>query len=172
MAGDLEAFRALYDRHFPAVLGYAAVRVGRVVAEDVVGETFAVAWGTRSSFRPEATSVRPWLYGIATVLLQRHQAAERRWQRGMRAVSTPGHATATEQPAGFDAIDPMLARALARLTRPERAVLLLVSIGELRVGEAADALGITPAAARVRLHRARARMVTALDGDATTKDTP
>jgi RNA polymerase sigma-70 factor (ECF subfamily) len=45
--------------------------------------------------------------------------------------------------------------AMDRLSSGERAVLELVALDGLSVGEAAAALGIRPVTARVRLHRAR-----------------
>jgi RNA polymerase sigma-70 factor, ECF subfamily len=44
------------------VLVFAMRRAGREVAEDVVAETFAVAWRRRDCMPEEAL---PWLYAIA-----------------------------------------------------------------------------------------------------------
>jgi len=52
--------------------------------------------------------------------------------------------------------------ALAALTEAEREVLLLVAWEGLTPTEAAEALGLTPVAARSRLHRARTRAQAAL----------
>jgi RNA polymerase sigma-70 factor (ECF subfamily) len=51
-----------------------------------------------------------------------------------------------------------LYQAMDRLSSNERAVLELVALDGLEVSEAAQALGIRPVAARVRLHRARSHL--------------
>jgi RNA polymerase sigma-70 factor (ECF subfamily) len=48
--------------------------------------------------------------------------------------------------------------ALAGLAEPDRELLMLIGWEELTPSEAARALGITPFAARTRLHRARRRL--------------
>ena len=53
--------------------------------------------------------------------------------------------------------------ALAVLTDSDRELLLLVGWEGLSQAEAATALGISPGAARVRLHRARKRALSALE---------
>lgn len=58
---------------------------------------------------------------------------------------------------------PALEEALARLTRSEREVLELVAYDGLSPTEAANALEITPNAARLRLSRARRAVRTYLD---------
>jgi RNA polymerase sigma factor (sigma-70 family) len=45
-----------------------------------------------------------------------------------------------------------------RLPAAERAVLELVALDELSLAEAADAAGVRPVTARVRLHRARRKL--------------
>lgn len=44
--GDHEhdRFKAMYDEHYPAVLRYAARRVGTEAARDIAAETFLTAW--------------------------------------------------------------------------------------------------------------------------------
>jgi RNA polymerase sigma-70 factor (ECF subfamily) len=39
-----DRFQALYERHYGAVLRYAARRVGAEAAADVAAETFLTAW--------------------------------------------------------------------------------------------------------------------------------
>jgi RNA polymerase sigma-70 factor, ECF subfamily len=41
---DTERFTALYDEHFARVWAYVVGRLGRQAAEEVVSDTFAVAW--------------------------------------------------------------------------------------------------------------------------------
>ena len=66
-----ERFGAVFDRHATAIHGYIARRLGRDAADDLVAETFLVAFRQRASYHPDQPSARPWLYGIATRLISR-----------------------------------------------------------------------------------------------------
>ena len=77
--GDRDAFRAFYERHVGAVLGYVAGRVGPAAAEDLASETFVEAWNARSRFDPRMRSARPWLYGIAPHVCRNLTRSQRRY---------------------------------------------------------------------------------------------
>ena len=47
-----ERFGAVFDRHAAAIHGYVARRLGRVAADDLVAETFLVAFRQRGSYDP------------------------------------------------------------------------------------------------------------------------
>jgi len=51
-----------------------------------------------------------------------------------------------------------MSRALEQLRPRDREVLLLVATGDLSVSDVASVLRISPAAAKMRLHRARSRL--------------
>lgn len=93
------AFSELYDRHATTIHRYAARRGGTQVADDVMSETFLVAFERRSDFDTARESAEPWLYGIATTLLKQHARQEARAWKGLlaenrsssrAAYSTPG----------------------------------------------------------------------------------
>jgi len=165
------ALTRLYDQHARELHRYLARRLDPATADDLVAETFLVAWQQRRQYRPERGSVRAWLYGIATNLLRRHARTEARAWRAMardggrRAVADGPVAVATRRidarvAAGW------LAGALGGLRDEERDVLLLVAWAGLRPVEVAEALGVNVATVRTRLHRAR----TALRGCLTKED--
>lgn len=84
-------FAVLFDRHAAAVHQYARRRAGSGVADDVMAETFLVAFDKRHRFDPAVINARPWLLGIATRLLARHARAEsRRWAAYARAAPRAG----------------------------------------------------------------------------------
>ena len=72
-------------------------------------------------------------------------------------VSTPRRHRSLPNPALE--LDPELEAALATLSATDREALLLVAWEDLTPGAAAASLGISPAAFRVRLHRARRRVL-------------
>jgi DNA-directed RNA polymerase specialized sigma24 family protein len=78
-----ERFGVVFDRHAAAIHGYIARRLGRDAADDLVGETFLVAFGRRGGYDPEQPSARPWLYGIATRLVSRRRRDEVRFFRAI-----------------------------------------------------------------------------------------
>ncbi|AIV38364.1 RNA polymerase sigma factor [Streptomyces sp. R1] len=167
-----EAFAALFDRHADAVHRYVARRLGGEVADDLVAETFTIAFQQRHRYDPArgaGTDARPWLFGIATNLAGRHRRAEARRFRAMARVPAPADhdepmADRAEDRVVARAVRRELAAALAALPARHRDVLLLVAWGDLGYGEAAQALGIPVGTVRSRLHRARGKLREALGG--------
>jgi DNA-directed RNA polymerase specialized sigma24 family protein len=91
-AADPPAFGLLFERHAVIVHGYLARRAGRDVADDVLSEVFLVAFERRASFDLRATTARPWLLGIATVLLRSYARREARHLRvAARAAEVDAH---------------------------------------------------------------------------------
>ncbi len=152
-------FAGLYRRHAPGVFRYALFLCGdRMQAEDIVSETFVRVWGARD--RVDLSSVRSYLLAIArNVFLQgvRRRRREGPLEDGMaEAVADP-----SPRPDASHQVSAELARAMAALaTLPEsdRSALLLRVDEELGYDDIATILGITPVAARVKVHRARARL--------------
>jgi RNA polymerase sigma-70 factor, ECF subfamily len=148
-------FEGLFRDNYAAVRAYALRRASGDVAQDVVAETFLVAW--RRLDDPLA-----WLYGVARRVL----ANERR-SAGRRAALEGRLATAAV-PAG--PADPaqsvgdagLLRTAMARLSDRHREALMLVAWEGLFGARAARAAGCSRAAFAVRLHRARARLAAEL----------
>ncbi len=155
-------FAAVFDRHHAAVHGYLARRLGSDLADELAAEAFAVAFAKRKRYDASFESARPWLFGIATRLVQRHW---RREERELRAYSrtgvdpcSPSHDERATERAGAAAAGPALAAALAALSREERDVLLLHAWAELGYPEIAEALSIPPGTVKSRLNRARTRV--------------
>src|SRR5690348_5664901 len=71
-------FRSLYQAHYQAIAAYARRRVAPSEAEDVVADTFLVAW-RRFDDAPSGDQTLPWLYGVARkVISQRLRTTRRR----------------------------------------------------------------------------------------------
>lgn len=161
-----EAFGAVFDRYYAQIHGYVARRLGYSDADDIAANTFLIAFGRRESYDPARTDARPWLYGIASNLVsQQYRAEKRRYRALARAeVSLPTAGPADQVAARVDAhsLRGSLAAALARLSKPDRDVLLLVAWAELTSAQAGEALGIPAGTARSRLHRARRKVREAL----------
>jgi len=79
----VEDFAAIYERYFVEIYRYIAGRLGRDVADDLAAETFLVAYRKRDRLDPARGHVRPWLYGIATILVGQHRRQETRRYRAL-----------------------------------------------------------------------------------------
>jgi RNA polymerase sigma factor (sigma-70 family) len=154
---DGDAFAALFELHRDRVYHRALGLVGTVHdAEDVTAAAFFELWRKRGSVRVVAGSVLPWLL-VTTVNLSRNvhrsTARYRRFLVGLpRADSSPG-----PDLEHLDTRD-RLASSLRKLQPVDAALFVLTVLEDVPLIQAADTVGLRPATARVRLHRARARL--------------
>src|ERR687890_2679167 len=87
--GDAEAFPPLYDRHSHAAFSLAYRVMGeRQAAEDLVQDAFLKLWRSATSYRPERSGVRTWLFSIVRnrgIDQLRSHASRRRTQDRLEA---------------------------------------------------------------------------------------
>jgi len=163
-----EQFTVLFRRHAPHIQRYVVRRLGQDAADDIVAETFLLAFRQRDSYDQARADARPWLYGIATNLIGRHRRAEIRLYRalartGADPVMEPFTDRIDDQVSAGTA-SRRLAAGLARLPEELRDTLLLVVWSGLSYEEAAAALGVPVGTVRSRVSRARSRLRRALGG--------
>jgi RNA polymerase sigma factor (sigma-70 family) len=155
-----ERFEMLFKRHAPVIQRYVVRRLGADAADDIVAETFLLAFRQRGDYDTARGNVLPWLYGIATNLLGRHRRDEIRLYRALaRTGIDPVIAPFTDQVderVTATAASRRLAEALTGLKAAYRDALLLVAWGGLTYEETAAALGIPAGTVRSRISRARA----------------
>lgn len=155
----MDELEALYRQHASAIFRFAWGLCGdRASAEDLVSETF-VRLLIRSP-RIETHTALAYLLAIARNV---HLSGWRRRRRELpleedRAVPEPDLAGRLDARVRLEAV----LKALAQLPEGERAALLLRADHGLPYDEIAAALGISLSAARVRVHRARIHLTTAL----------
>ncbi|MFI6293777.1 RNA polymerase sigma factor [Nonomuraea sp. NPDC050790] len=163
---DPEAFAELFDRYSGMLYRYVVKRLGPEPAEDLVGDTFLVAFSRRRSYDTGYTDARPWLFGILTKLISRHHRSEAARYRALRRAPLDGdvESPADRVAAGVSAqaARPELAAALADLPAKDRDVLLLIAWGDLTYDEVARALDIPIGTVRSRLNRGRRKVRAAL----------
>lgn len=136
---------------------------------DLVAETFLVALQAAGRYVPETDTALPWLFGIARRILAKQRRRQARTRR-LLIKNSNSHLlfTSAEDDAVASAIDaarqgPALEAGLARLGDGEREVIELVAYDGLTPTEVAEALQLSPNAARLRLSRARRRLRLMLD---------
>lgn len=154
---DTAEFGRLFDRHARALFVYLARRLDDATAEDLLSETFLVAFERRASFDPLRGDPLPWLFGIATNLLARHRRQELRAYRAFsRSVEVEGNsADATNARIDMDRALAEVARALQHMPRAVHDTVLLFAWAELSYEQVAEATGVPVGTVRSRLNRAR-----------------
>ena len=151
-----ERFRALFSRHYAAVYRYAGRRLGREEAADAAAEAFTVAW-RKISHVPAEPETLPWLYGVARRVVANAERGRRRRERlAARAALDASDDASPPDRAGVLA-------ALAGLRADDREVLRLAAWEGLDPQAMGLALGCSPNAAAIRLHRARRRLEDAMN---------
>lgn len=153
-------FAVTYDRHRSAVVRYGLRRLNDGhAAEELAQEVFVVAWRRRNDVPDHAL---PWLYGVARRLLANT------WRAGRAAPDLVEIPATLSAPDDADARARVLdvRRALAELSDGDQEILRLVGWEQLAIAEVAVALGCSTVAAKVRLHRARKRLLAALAPEA------
>lgn len=149
-----DVMETLYKGHADRVLRYAQRRVPAHDAEEVVAQTFLVAW-RRVREVPQDDPL-PWLFGIARNVIRNLQRSGRRQARltARLAILRPERDEFPDQ----HALPAELRKALASLSSADREVLLLVAWDDLDHSQAAAAMGWSKTNFRLRLHRARKRL--------------
>jgi RNA polymerase sigma-70 factor (ECF subfamily) len=162
--GEHDRFRALYEQHYPAVLRYAARRVGAEAARDIAAETFMIAW--RRLGQVPAGQPLPWLYATARRCLAnelRRRGRRERLDSRMRSEATREQDLAVLEPSEQVADRLAVLAALATLRPKDQETLRLIEWEQLDVAAAAAVMGCSAGTFRVWLHRARRRFARALD---------
>jgi RNA polymerase sigma-70 factor (ECF subfamily) len=164
-AGDGAAFRALYDRHRPAVfrLARAFAQLDADDVDDVVQESFVRA------FRAIAKLNEPARFGAWLLTIARNRALSRLARRragdqlaedlGREAEATGGDASELPDPDAGAELE-VVRRVIAELPEgPEKETVQLFYVeGNLSAREIATRLGVGKSAITMRLERFRAKV--------------
>jgi RNA polymerase sigma-70 factor (ECF subfamily) len=154
MAGDEDAFTALYRRHQGSVYRFALHMSGSTdIAEEVTQEVFMFLIRGAKQYDPERGSLNGFLYGVARNHVLRRLQRDRVYgdpPEDSQAVDedTFGHIVRSRR------ID-CLRKALLALPEHYREVLVLCELEELDYARAAEVLGCPIGTIRSRLNRAR-----------------
>ncbi|WP_447913057.1 RNA polymerase sigma factor [Microbacterium phyllosphaerae] len=158
------AFAELFDRHARAVNAFATYRIGRSAAEDVLSETFLVAFRRRADFDLAKESAAPWLLGIASTLIRRHRVVEAKHWRSFAAVAAgEEHVTLGGLDDAMKRVDAerevrALRERIAALAPKDRETLLLYAWQGLSYEQIAEVLSVPVGTVRSRLNRVRRRL--------------
>jgi RNA polymerase sigma-70 factor, ECF subfamily len=154
-AGDLDAFGELvstYERRVASVL-YRLLDDPRDV-EEATQDVFVQAWRNLGRFRGHS-QLFTWLYRIA---VNEALMRKRRKRHDLQELDDRLAAAPDPEPG----LRELLVRALAALPFEHRAAVVLRDVEGLSNVEVAEALGISVAAAKSRIHRGRLQIRDAL----------
>ena len=162
----LPAVDALVRAHSPALLRHLRHRLGdAAVAEDLLQETLIKAVQGLGGFDARS-SLRTWLRAIADHVVTDHLRSVKRH----RMLVGPGAADelAADEPSPEERVEAAatsrcVRRVLDTLSARDRAAITLHDLAGLDGAGTAAALGVSVGAARVGVHRARARLEVALN---------
>ena len=164
VAGDEAAFRTLFDRWAPIVLGLTRRHLrDEDLAREITQQTFFRLHGARHDFRTDA-KLRPWLLTIAMNLVREH------WRRGKRRQHVELDESREVAPAPersameLEQRAELLHAALDQLPSTQREVVELHYFQERPYREVAKIVGSTEGAVRVRAHRAYRKLQSILEG--------
>jgi RNA polymerase sigma-70 factor, ECF subfamily len=168
--GDKAAFAALVREHGNEVYTLARRLVGDPhLAADVAQETLIRAWKALPKFRGDS-QFSTWLHRITvnTAWTQRNRAKR---HRGLpldeySEVAAPYDSHHPEVAGEMLELRGRLRAALDSLPEGQRQVVVLKDVYDWSHAEIAEAMGISVSAAKVRLHRARARLARYLEASA------
>lgn len=192
LAGDEKAFGVVVNRYNRAMIRLAMAYVpSRAVAEEVAQDAWLAMVQGLSGFKGQS-SLKTWLFGILLNRAKTKGIRERRsvafstlqspspssnpgkvndWAALRELICdrlappwgpTPANVSPEDQALGSE-IRLCLEDAIGRLPPAQRAVIVLRDVEGWSSGEVCDLLGITPENQRVRLHRARLRVRSAVE---------
>jgi RNA polymerase sigma factor (sigma-70 family) len=156
-------FEAFYAETFRDVQAFVQRRAHPMLVEEILSETYLVAWRRRADIPSEA---RAWLFTVArNQMLTAHKGVRRQRDLHVRL----GSATSVDHVAdtSVGVIERLaLHQAWNTLSAADQEVLALSLFEELDAPRAAQVLGCSRAAYAMRLSRARRRLGSALQAEA------
>jgi RNA polymerase sigma-70 factor (ECF subfamily) len=158
-------FAGLYGAYAQDLRRFALYLSGdAALADDLVSEAFTRVWTARE--RVELNTVRGYLFTIVRNLFLQHLRAHRHHAPldDQAVDGRPGPEARASEREGLHVV----LTALAALPEVDRAAVLMRAGDNLSYQEIAAALGISVAAAKVKVHRARLRLAETLQASPAT----
>lgn len=171
-AGDAR-FVELYERFYRPVYAYCRRRTTYDRVDDVVAETFLIAW-RRIDLVPRGSEVLPWLFGVAYRVLGTQLRSTSRSKKLSRKLSSIGQETPVppdEVVVGREQSSQVLA-ALDSLKPTDREIPRLAAWEELPQDDIAVLLNISIGAVRQRLYEAKKNLAKQYDKMSKKRFTP
>ena len=173
----------LFNEEFKGILGQLKSYLLRITAsiqdaEDIVHDTYIRALDKLSTFRGES-SLKTWLFTIASNLAKDNKRAQRRWVENVTDISRQAaktnplffeeamHIRATSPQGAFEIKEHItfcFACISKSLPLEQQLCIFLKEVYEFKVSEITEILGTTEAMVKYYLHTGRAKMINIFDG--------
>ncbi len=152
--GDAGAYECLLKGILPPIRALVGRRLGDPSGvDDVVQNVLLSIHRARHTFRPERP-FGPWMRAIArNAVVDAQRARNTRSRREVSIEDREWPAAETDPLDAFEELSPRMTEALRELPATQREAVELLHIHQLTVAEAAERLGVTPGALKVRAHR-------------------
>jgi RNA polymerase sigma-70 factor (ECF subfamily) len=152
--GDADAYERLLRSILPVLRAIVGRRLGDPSSvEDVVQNVLLSIHQARHTYRPERP-FGPWMRAIArNAVIDAQRSRTARGRREVPIEDREWPAEAFDPVEALEELSPELTRALEALPPSQREAVELIHVQQLSVAEAAERVGISPGALRVRAHR-------------------
>jgi RNA polymerase sigma-70 factor (ECF subfamily) len=166
IAGNVQAFGEIYERHATAIYRYLYAHLSNVEdAEDLTEDVFLKVWRALPDYRDREYPFQAFLFRVARNSLIDHY---RKAERSTNQVSIDTILVQDHQPGPFDQMmtkieHAELQRLLGQLREDYRMVLVLRFLSDLSPEEAAGVMSRSAGAVRVLQHRALAALRELMD---------
>ena len=166
MAGDVDAFEKIVDRHKNRLFNFVYRFVGdRETAEDIVQETFLRAFRRRKEYRAIA-NFSTWLFTIAGNLAKSELRRRKRWrflylnwdEETETGIDIPDESQRPDLVTETSLADRQIQEAIESLPANYRKVVLLRDVEGLSYQEIAEIVGRPVGTVKSRVNRARLRL--------------
>jgi RNA polymerase sigma factor (sigma-70 family) len=164
-----DAFERLYAEHAPALYAFLSYHTGdRVLAEDLLADTFERALRARRRFDRRKASEKTWLYAIALNRLRDHRRRRTTEGRALERVAVAAGAGSSGSSGSSGSIEGVLDRdlvatGLSCLSDDEREAIALRFGADLTVPEIAKLTGERLTTIEGRVYRALRKLRDAMD---------
>ena len=166
LAGDDTAFAALVEKYQRSVHALAWRKIGDFhIAEDITQDTFLKVHQRLSTLK-KPQRFASWLYVITANQCKAWFRKNREWTQALEDTSSvqlekvtySGYVIAENERTAIEAQREVVKKLLAKLQESDRTVITLYYLGGMTYKEISEFLGVSEAAIRNRLHRARRRL--------------
>jgi RNA polymerase sigma factor (sigma-70 family) len=148
-------FEEFYEDTIDAVTSYVLRRCDSSGAQDVISETYVIAWRKHAHTAPNPIGYL--LLTARRVLDRTRRGQASRQVTAERLYRLMSHSGPSAEDVALRRRE--IADALAALAEVDREALLLTAWDGLSSAEAGDVLGLSAGAVRIRVHRARQHLI-------------
>lgn len=168
--GDNDAFGQIYKHYFDPVYRYAAFRLPREAAEDVVADVFVKAWEKLHTYRVQSgVPFAAWLFRIARHTVIDVYRTQRSFEEVPETIADHDDLNRAESRTERHELLRTVRTAIDQLPRRYREILLLSYMGGLPHSEVARVLRLTEGAVRILKMRALRKLEALLPPDLSSR---